>query len=468
MSRLYYSKDDSPDSPIRGEILLTRFSCCMLRVGPKEKEFRIDVPNRVHILRAEDAETARAWMEALESIQRTHRNRSDTLITEETRQASESGSLQKAAADHCAACKEPFGLLRRNRVVCARCGFWFCGSLTCVQGRSLASKDRYCLACAERRGSKAVVTANAQSDGKGHRKSTSSSTLFLTTQPSSSAPSSSTSPSKLKLANANLLVRVNAGRHLMVCDSNRSSDPYVVLFFDGHEYKTEVQWATLNPQWNEQFVLPVTGASKELFVGVYDSDRYSNDDFMGMVHIPLAELERDRVFEDWFPLKARPGKKSDKDLPISGAIHMQIVLTESLFSLFAPIWDNQLEPEEKYSQAVLKHNVKRLQMIAQSINIGWWQVTADEIFTYKSPMKSIIVLLVGRKACSWSNDPPTWPWDASLFARATLPHPISCIHCSCCTLHCCWHLCCRCIGVSFFSSPAIGYSPLSPSFSFCS
>lgn len=95
-----------------------------------------------------------------------------------------------------------------------------------------------------------------------------------------------------------------------------------------------------------------------------------------------------------FPLKGRPGKKSDKSLEISGAIHLQLVLTESLFSLFAPVWSNELSPEEKYSQAVLKHNVKRVQTVVESLQLGWWQIKADEVLNYKSPLQSILLLLL--------------------------------------------------------------------------
>ena len=81
-------------------------------------------------------------------------------------------------------------------------------------------------------------------------------------------------------------------------------------------------------------------------------------------------------------------------MAISGAIHLQLVRTESLFALFAPVFQNQLPPEEKYSQAVLKHNIKRVQTILASLELSWWQAKVEEVFEYTHPVQSIVVLLV--------------------------------------------------------------------------
>jgi hypothetical protein len=202
------------------------------------------------------------------------------------------------------------------------------------------------------------------------------------------------------------------------------------------EYRTEVVEQSLDPVWNAQFNLPVTGSARDVQIGVYDSDRYSNDgkpgiekntgstqseeckvmikvrslpfslglcmllsllflflDFMGMVHIPLSQLSCDKVYEDWFPLKPRPGKSSDKDLAISGAIHLQLVLSESLFSLFAPIVANQAEPEEAYAQAVLTHHIRRVGALVESLQLGGVQMVVEDVLSYKRPLQSIVALV---------------------------------------------------------------------------
>ena len=43
-----------------------------------------------------------------------------------------------------------------------------------------------------------------------------------------------------------------------------------------------------------------SGNSSSLVFSNLIADRYSQDDFMGLVHIPLSDLEPDKVFEDWY------------------------------------------------------------------------------------------------------------------------------------------------------------------------
>ena len=130
-------------------------------------------------------------------------------------------------------------------------------------------------------------------------------------------PSSAGAPfsPKQKPSNANLLIRVMAGRHLMVCDANGFSDPYVVIFFDQQEYRTEIQFQTLNPVWNQLFSIPVTGHSRDIQIGVYDSDRYSNDDFM---------VSAGSSSEQWCARHTAGGKRLrgyDEQSEIGAAVH---------------------------------------------------------------------------------------------------------------------------------------------------
>ena len=343
-------------------------------------QFRIECPNRVHVLRCDDVKQLPAWVAALSALARTNAAKRKDSIIRETVDAAANNANSTSVASHCASCKEAFGILR-SKHVCAKCALVFCGSLSCFEAKSLhATTGRCCVSCA------ATRDANAPHPDT----TTAKKGLVSSFMGALGAPFNP----KLKPSNANLLIRVMAGRHLMVCDASGFSDPYCCIFFDGQEYRTEIEFQTLNPVWNAQFNIPITGLSKDIQIGVYDSDRYSNDDFMGMVQIPLSELENDKVFEDWFPLKGRPGKKADKSLAISGAIHLQLVVTESLFSLFAPIWEHQLPPEEKYSQVVLKHNIKRVTNLLEGLQIAWWQQHVEEVLHYKHPIQSILWLML--------------------------------------------------------------------------
>ena len=92
-------------------------------------------------------------------------------------------------------------------------------------------------------------------------------------------------------------VTVIRARDLIAADPTGQSDPYVKLrmlntsFKDEQERKTGVVKRQLNPTFNEQFDFEVdTDGSLELHVEVWDQDVLEQDDFLGEVKIPLADV----------------------------------------------------------------------------------------------------------------------------------------------------------------------------------
>ena len=72
-----------------------------------------------------------------------------------------------------------------------------------------------------------------------------------------------------------------------------SSDPHVVVTCGrAPPAKTAVKRKNLNPAWHEQFTFHTTerGAATELVVEVYDHDKFSADDLMGVVHFTMADV----------------------------------------------------------------------------------------------------------------------------------------------------------------------------------
>lgn len=51
---------------------------------------------------------------------------------------------------------------------------------------------------------------------------------------------------------------------------------------------------TLNPVWNEEFIFKVKAAEHKLVLQVFDENRLTRDDFLGMVEIPLANLPKEQ------------------------------------------------------------------------------------------------------------------------------------------------------------------------------
>ncbi len=90
----------------------------------------------------------------------------------------------------------------------------------------------------------------------------------------------------------------------------------------------------------------------------------------------------------------RPNKTADYDLGICGDVRLQVVLSDSLLSTFSPVWLDQEQPEEKYANALLLHNVDRVKKVFESFNFKWLSDCMQDIFMYKNPALSIVFLIV--------------------------------------------------------------------------
>lgn len=117
-----------------------------------------------------------------------------------------------------------------------------------------------------------------------------------------------------------LYIRVIEAENLPAMDFLGTSDPYVVaklkeeeeLYeelqkkqFDANRLKPEVARTrviekTLNPRWDEEFILNVHNATYTLRLDLFDQDSVGNDEHMGHVEIPLSELSHQRPVNEWF------------------------------------------------------------------------------------------------------------------------------------------------------------------------
>lgn len=98
-----------------------------------------------------------------------------------------------------------------------------------------------------------------------------------------------------------LHLKVIRGKSLMKKDIFGASDPYVridLLPINGDEIidsvLTRTRKKTLNPEWNEEFIFRVKPAEHKLVFQVFDENRLTRDDFLGMVELSLVNLPKEQ------------------------------------------------------------------------------------------------------------------------------------------------------------------------------
>ena len=100
------------------------------------------------------------------------------------------------------------------------------------------------------------------------------------------------------------------GKELPAKDLSGTSDPYVrvtLLPDKKHRLETKIKRRTLNPRWNETFYFegfPVQKLqSRILHLHVFDYDRFSRDDSIGEVFLPLCQVDFTGKPSFWKALK---------------------------------------------------------------------------------------------------------------------------------------------------------------------
>ncbi|XP_050294716.1 E3 ubiquitin-protein ligase Nedd-4 isoform X4 [Anthonomus grandis grandis] len=98
-------------------------------------------------------------------------------------------------------------------------------------------------------------------------------------------------------ATSKLHLQVVRGKNLMKKDIFGASDPYVridLLKINGDDIidsvLTRTKKKTLNPEWNEHFIFRVKPNEHKLILQVFDENRLTRDDFLGMVELSLLNI----------------------------------------------------------------------------------------------------------------------------------------------------------------------------------
>ncbi|XP_072320989.1 synaptotagmin-7b isoform X3 [Eucyclogobius newberryi] len=122
-----------------------------------------------------------------------------------------------------------------------------------------------------------------------------------------------------------LTVKILKGQDLPAKDFSGTSDPFVKLYLlpdKKHKLETKVKRKNLNPHWNETFLFEGFPYEKvvqrTLYLQVLDYDRFSRNDPIGEVSIPLNKLDLANMQTFWKELKpCSDGSGNRGDLLVS-------------------------------------------------------------------------------------------------------------------------------------------------------
>ncbi|KAK4041763.1 phosphatidylserine decarboxylase-domain-containing protein [Parachaetomium inaequale] len=174
------------------------------------------------------------------------------------------------------------------------------------------------------------IIPNRLKPGFSNNPTTNSTSNSRSTSPMGTKGGDSASPEGRKDTGLVLNVVILRARDLAAKDRGGTSDPYLVLTLGEAKHITHTESKTLNPEWNEQCELPVSGVQSLLLdVCAWDKDRFGKD-YLGEFDLALEEIFADGETEQlpkWYPVKSkRPGKKTSI---VSGEVLLQFTLLDS-------------------------------------------------------------------------------------------------------------------------------------------
>lgn len=196
--------------------------------------------------------------------------------------------------------------------------------------------------------------------------------------------------------NTTLILRIIQGKDLPAKDLSGTSDPYVrvtLLPDKKHRLETKIKRRTLNPRWNETFYFegfPIQKLqSRVLHLHVFDYDRFSRDDSIGEMFLPLCQVDFSDKPSFWKALKP-PAKDKCGELLCSLCYHpSNSVLTLTLLkarNLKAKDINGKSDP---YVKVWLQFGDKRIEKRKTPIFKCTLNPVFNEAFSFNVPWEKI-------------------------------------------------------------------------------
>lgn len=216
-------------------------------------------------------------------------------------------------------------------------------------------------------------------------------------------------PAKDDERTSSLRLRIIEARNVFAADLSGTSDPYVKIYAENIQLRTKTEPSTLNPKWNFSTTIPIHHTGHNLQLAVFDHNKFTSDEFIGMIFIPLSDLEPGKELDAWFPLKPRPGKKTKVDVskPISGDIHLKLLYTVDRRVVLSDTSMSHTEIKRlkrrrhgnKLSAKFVSHTIERVERLYEDSGLKEVQSFAKGILQWEQPWKTLSSLFVYIYMC---------------------------------------------------------------------
>ncbi|XP_031619694.1 E3 ubiquitin-protein ligase Nedd-4 isoform X2 [Contarinia nasturtii] len=179
-----------------------------------------------------------------------------------------------------------------------------------------------------------------------------------------------------------LRIKIMSGQSLAKKDIFGASDPYVRIDLNTingdiniDSVLTKTKKKTLNPVWNEEFIFKVKANEHKLVLQVFDENRLTRDDFLGMVEIPLANLpteqENRAIAPKSYPLRPRSARSRVRGTLEVYHAFIRDLDTPDTISSNEPEWELVNEAETDAETAAQNQTAYPTSSVAPPLPDGW-------------------------------------------------------------------------------------------------
>nr|XP_020469513.1 synaptotagmin-1-like [Monopterus albus] len=201
-----------------------------------------------------------------------------------------------------------------------------------------------------------------------------------------------------------LVVGILQAAELPAMDVGGSSDPYVKLYLlpdKKKKFETKIHKKTLEPSFNETFTFKVPYTElggKTLVMTVYDFDRFSKHDAIGVVRIPMSSLDFSQSLQEWRNLQKAEKEESERlgdiclslrYVPTAGKLTVVILEAKNLKKMDVG------GLSDPYVKLHLMQNGKRLKKKKTTIKKNTLNPYYNESFSFEVPYEQIEKVQVG-------------------------------------------------------------------------